>query len=64
MEPHQSWISGETNQAVVSGPPFESFALSFYIVLFKSLLITREPLLISSEANYMFDKIKQKLCPK
>ena len=37
---NQEWISREVDEAVVSGPPFESFALSSCIVLLKSLLIT------------------------
>jgi len=43
---------------VVSSLPFESFVLSFCIVLLKSLLITQEPHSIGSEANHMFDKTK------
>ena len=44
------------------GPPIESFALSFCIVLLNGLLITLEPGLISSEARHMFVRIKQNLC--
>jgi len=36
--------------------PFESFALSFYIVLLKSLLITRKLHFICSEASRMLPK--------
>jgi len=41
-------------------PPFESFALSFCIVLLKGSVVTQEPHL-SSEASHMFVK-KQELC--
>jgi len=41
---------------------FESFALSFCIVLFKADEPLIEPHLISSEASHMFFKIKQNLC--
>jgi len=48
----QGWLLGEANEAIVSGPPFfrgvarplfETFALSFCIVLFISRWTTLEP---------------------
>jgi len=44
------------------GPTFESYALSFCIVLLKRLLTILEPHFISSEASHSFFKIKRKLC--
>ena len=44
------------------GPPTESIALGFCIVLLNTLLITLEPRLISSEASHMFVKINQNFC--
>jgi len=47
-------ISGEANEAVA--------VQQFIIVLLNSLLITLEPYIVSSEANHMFVKIRQKFC--
>jgi len=67
----QRLISGEANEAVASGSPlskvprgspFESFELSFRMVVLKSLLITLQPHLISSEASHMFVTNYAQMC--